>query len=255
MTYCNSARPNHAPKLLALVLSLVVVAGVPGSVRAHDDESYGAKDVYVLTAAQVKTRTGRSIDQWAARWWQWAYDHPEVLGDSSGEFAALGNVGGPVYFAEGSTGDPTKIEAVVPSGQYVLLPVATYLWTFFDPCAEVACAREIVNANFLDRIPYANVRIDGERVPNMWSHRVQLDAARPLVFKVDAGPIQEDGYGGILDAVQSGYWIMLAPLPPGKHHIVMTAAVPNLDPFTGELLEGYSMLDARLKLSVRSRNR
>jgi hypothetical protein len=116
---------------------------------------------------------------------------------------------------------------------------------------ESRSAREIVNHNFLEGITYVNVKIDGERVRNIASYMVRVDETKPVVFKVDAGPIQPDGYGGILKAVQGGYWVMLKPLPPGKHRISMFATVPNIDGLTGELAGGYTDLDAKLKLQVR----
>ena len=54
---------------------------------------------------------------------------PQLLGDTTGEFRSLGDVRGPVFFAEGSGGDPFKGSVDVPRGEYVLLPVATYIWT------------------------------------------------------------------------------------------------------------------------------
>ncbi len=52
----------------------------------------------------------------------------------------------------GVRGDPFKGGVDVPRGKYVLLPIATYIWTFFDPCAEIRCARRIINDNFLNHI-------------------------------------------------------------------------------------------------------
>ncbi len=219
-------------------------AGGPGD--RHDDGPA------VVAPGEVRAVTGKSLAEWGARWWQWAYENPEVLGDTTGEFGPLGNVGGPVFFAEGASAEPTRVAYDVPGGQYILLPVATYLWTFFDPCAEVDCARDIINRNFIEGISHVAVTVDGEPVRNLRKHLVRVSESRPIVFKVDAGPIQEDGYGGILDAVQGGYWVMLKPLPPGKHRIAMVATVPNLDPFTGEVLDGAFDLDARLKLTVQA---
>lgn len=228
---------------MALLLSAPLV-------HAHAAAGSGAgiRDVGVLTPNEVLAETGRTIAQWGARWWQWAFDHPEILGDTTGEFGHLGDVGGPVFFALGSGGDPVRARYEVPGDQYILLPVATYIWTFFDPCAEVDCARRIVNRNFIADISRVSVEIDGDRVRNMPAHLVRVSANNPLVFKVDAGPIQPDGYGGILDAVQGGYWVMLEPLSPGRHHISMFSTVPDLDPFTGEPLGGSVDLEAELLL-------
>jgi hypothetical protein len=212
-------------------------------------DRYGG-DVDVLSNQEVRRRTGKTIAEWGARWWKWAYDNPQVLGDVDGTYAALGNVGGPVFFAEGSGGDPFRASVTVPGGQYILLPVATYLWTFFDPCAEFACAQQIVNHNFIDGITSVSVTIDGERVRNLRAHLVRVeDGSAP--FTVDAGPIGEDGYGGILPAVQGGYWLMLAPLRAGEHRVSYSATVPTLDGATGEVLEGSTQLDADLRLRAR----
>ena len=221
---------------------------------AHEGDRDDERGAEVLSNQQVRAATGKTIAQWGAKWWQWAFDHPEVLSDTTGEFGPLGDVGGPVFFALGAGNDPVRAAYDVPGGKFILLPVATYIWTFFDPCADATCAREIVNHNFLDGITYVNVRVDGERVNNLRAHLVRVDENRPLVFKVDAGPIQDDGYGGILNAVQGGYWLMLEPLSAGKHRISMFSTVPILDPVTGELQNGYHDLDAKLELQARRRN-
>ena len=176
----------------------------------------------VLSTTHVLAKTGQSIDAWGAAWWQNAFVHPDLLGDTTGEFGYLGNVGGPVFFAEGSGGDPVSLSYTVPNNQYILLPVATYIWTFFDPCASVGCARTIVNS-FVSGITDAFASIDGVPVADLTSHLVTVDTTTPFVFQVDAGPIGPDGYGGILDAVQGGLWLMLDPLSSGMHTLTFGA--------------------------------
>ncbi len=136
-------------------------------------------------AACASSRTTRSSPRPGARspsggtrWWQWAFDHPEILSDTTGEFADLGDVRGPVFFAEGSGLDPFVGSANVPRGEYVLLPVATYLWTLFDPCAEVRCARQLINENFIKGIKSVFVWLDGRPVGNWASHVVKVDRIR-----------------------------------------------------------------------------
>lgn len=204
--------------------------------------------VQVLSNDEITWATGRSITEWGNSWWQWAFEHPEIFGDTSGEFGYLGDVRGPVFFAEGSGGEPLETSVEVPRGEYVLLPVATYIWTFFDPCAEIRCARRIVNDNFIKGIENVFVWIDGKPVGKLASHLVKVDRSNPQAFLVDAGPIDQDGYGGILPALQGGYWLMLAPLPPGSHQVVFGATVPELDPFTGEPTGGTVELNSRLTL-------
>lgn len=200
-----------------------------------------------LSSDEILTATGRSITEWGNSWWKWAFDHPEILSDTTGEFADLGDVRGPVFFAEGSGFDPFVGSADVPRGEYVLLPVATYLWTLFDPCAQVRCARQLINENFIKGIKSVFVWLDGKPVGNWASHVVKVDR-NPPVFIVDAGPIQDDGYGGPMSALQGGYWLMLDRLPEGKHSVVMRAKVPNLDPFTGEPTGEFVTLETHLTL-------
>jgi hypothetical protein len=203
----------------------------------------------VLSTTDVLAKTGQSIDAWGAAWWQNAFVHPDLLGDTTGEFGYLGNVGGPVFFAEGSGGDPVSLSYTVPNNQYILLPVATYIWTFFDPCASVGCARTIVNS-FVSGITDAFASIDGVPVADLTSHLVTVDTTTPFVFQVDAGPIGPDGYGGILDAVQGGLWLMLDPLSSGMHTLTFGATVPSLDPFTGDVLDGSIELATNLQLTA-----
>ena len=73
-------------------------------------------------------------------------------------------------------------------------------------------------------------------------------------FQVDAGPIGPDGYGGILDALQGGYWVMLRPLSPGPHRISFGATAPLVDGNTGEPVGGTLDLTAKLRLEAANPN-
>jgi hypothetical protein len=71
-----------------------------------------------------------------------------------------------VFFAEGSGGHPANVKYTVQGGKYVLLPVMTYIWTFFEPCAERVCATRIINDNVLAGVKNANLTVDGVPVPD-----------------------------------------------------------------------------------------
>src|SRR5258707_151753 len=117
-------------------------------------------------------------------------------------------------------------------------------------CADcVGCVAAIVNS-FASGITDAFASIDGVPVPDLTSHLVTVDTTTPFVFQVDAGPIGPDGYGGILDAVQAGLWLMLDPLSSAMHTLTFGATVPSLDPSTGEVLDGSIELATNLQLTA-----
>ena len=217
---------GRASCMATFALASVLVT-LPGQAERRDHDQ-------VLSSYEVVALTGRSMTEWGNAWWKFGFDNPDFLLDTTGEFSSLGDVRGPVFFAQGSGGEPNRARVDVPRGEYMLLPIATYIWTFFDPCAQVRCAREIINGNFINGIEDVFLKIDGRPVANLAAHLVWVDRHNPQVFLVDAGPIGDDGYGGILPALQGGYWVMLEPLEPGQHSVAFGATVPALDPFTGE---------------------
>ena len=87
---------------------VVVLAMAAPAARAEDRED--EKSANVLPSDEVLRRTGKTIDEWGAAWWQWAFVTPGVLGDTTGQFGAQGDVGGPVFFAEGSGSGAVKLE-------------------------------------------------------------------------------------------------------------------------------------------------
>jgi hypothetical protein len=229
---------------------IVVLALAAPSARAEDKED--EKSDKVLSSDEVLGRTGKTIDEWGAAWWQWAFVTPGVLGDTTGQFGPKGDVRGPVFFAEGSGGGAVKLEYTAPAGKYILLPVATYIWTFFPPCADPRCAAHIVDDNFVAHVKNAYATVEGVKVGDMQEHVVRVSHSNPLIFLVNAGPIDPtSGYGGILPAEQSGYWLMLAPLSPGTHQFAFGATIPNLDPNTGDALPGTTGLQTTLTLHVK----
>lgn len=217
----------------------------------------------VLSDADVLARTGRSTAQWGNAWWQWAFDQTlrqgnNVFDDPSGALGALGNVGGPVFFAEGSSGNPVNASYQVPGDQLVLLPVATYLWTIFDfqdgSCADASCAAQIINDNFIGGLSNLSATLDGVPFMDWASHLVRADAAHPALFDVyvgdcAAGQDPSSDYCGLQPAMQGGYFLMLDALPVGPHTFSFSFTANNLDPATGEVIPGTTDFQTTLNLT------
>ena len=67
--------------------------------------------------------------------------------------------------------------------------------------------------NAIDRVKRLIISIDSKKISNLANYRVRSDP-----FEVNFPEHNVFGVEpGITRAVSDGYWIMLKPLPPGKH--------------------------------------
>lgn len=212
-----------ARTFIALIAVLVISQPIPAQANGRDEQ------VRVLPS-DVRV-AGRTIGQWTGLWWRaalMASDSPFPTGGS--QPGALGDVGGPVFFAVASPGPgSTTYSYSVPRDQYVLLPLYTYSWavqTMQDPCGSYRCARALTN-RFVAATKSLSVRIDGDPVPQLFRH----DAVTPEFFTarvpVDGWWAAGDAeFSGLWYGVSSGYWLMLAPLSPGRHVLSIAVEAP-----------------------------
>lgn len=171
----------------------------------------GGADTGPLAAGPVE---GGSLGEWTARWWRWALGQwvaPYL--DPDGRLCDVGQ-DGPVWFLAGTDGTfkPRRV-CVVPEGKHLLVPVINMVhWQPRDsdaPCTELQ-ARAAVNNN---KLASAVVLLDGEPLGDIRLRRVRSDGC----FRMDP-----DDPGSRLGAAD-GYWLMLKPLPRGRHTLVIGA--------------------------------
>jgi hypothetical protein len=245
MSYQNAAAGRTRFVALTILLGFLAVT------LAAPARAGGAARAAVLPAGSIVG--GRTIGQWTADWWSWALSFPVEMSpllDDTGEFGPLGNVGGPVFFVVTSGGGKVSRQYKVPAGQYLLVPIYTYVWTYDDTCHRAACARQIAD-EFVLGVTKMSVRIDGKPVGNLFSHYERA----PSVFRVtvpDDG-LYGPGEGGTFPAVSSGYWLMLRPLNPGRHHVWVDALGPAADP--GDLIHFTTSLTLDVQPRRRSHGR
>jgi hypothetical protein len=179
---------------------------------------------------------GATLGEWGARHWQWTLSFPVGINpgqDVSGATCGYGQ-SGPVFFI------PRNFPpCAVPSGAALFVPIAGTVCSTAEPppfagrsAAELrACA-----AAEVDRYTGIVVRVDGEPVPEIASHRV-ASPPFPLLLPehnvLGASP-------GMAVAVADGYQLLLAPLPVGTHEIVAHV----------ELTDGTVLPDKVLHLTV-----
>jgi hypothetical protein len=187
------------------------------------------KDVLAPHAAVA----GKSIGQWSGDWWAAVVADPSADSPFVSDVdqpGALGNVGGPVFFAVASPGPGTTTYTyTVPPDQYVLVPLYTYSWNWMlptDPCGNFACALKQSDL-FVSKTDQLSVSIDGKAVHNLFHHY----AATPHVYTATA-PVDgwwaggDPEFAGLWFGVTSGYWLMLEPLSPGTHVIEVAVHAP-----------------------------
>jgi hypothetical protein len=208
---------------------------------------------------------GLSYAEWSAKWWQWASGIPAAqnpLFDTTGEFADQ-EQSGHVWFLAGAFGGTVERTATVPVGKALFFPILNALWWAPDDLGTAAFVAETYLglspaevANLTDEEligllsnfnidpyhvdpPYAadpsllelSLTIDGVPVRNLSAykktspafHIADTEFIKDLITLGFSGPIDELNN----QAVSAGYWIMLAPLRPGRHEIHFTSKVTN----------------------------
>jgi len=172
---------------------------------------------------------GTTYGEWTARQWQWLLSFPNPIspyGDEGGERCGYGQ-SGPVFFLTGTSGDPnTPRDCVVPAGTALLVPLLAGECSTVQPPplfgrdeAELAaCAAALV-----DQPLRLGATLNGEPIPDLERYRVRsplFSVALPADNRLGAEP-------GVAALVSDGYWLLLAPLPPGQH--VLRTGVALLD--------------------------
>jgi hypothetical protein len=174
----------------------------------------------------------------AARWWQWALEVPVAqspLLDTTGEFAAVGQ-SGPVWFLAGTWGGgPATRTFTVPAGKPLFFPIANYFAgdALHSPKAGGyppppldfvrAMCTAAIDPLGLDAL---SCEVDGVPVPITAQNRGQ---SIPFSLRLPANNIFQTAAVTFPACADEGYYVLLAPLPPGEHTIHFAAEQWGLD--------------------------
>lgn len=208
---------------LVPLLALALLLGAPAAALARDDPGVlppNANPTYPQGEGRAHP-FGKTYGQWSAAWSRWTFANPRVF-DDHGENCAVGQAG-KVWFLVGRSSSGTTVRTcTIPSGTALFFPLvnAGYFLDPVDPCrlataeATVACMRDTLNS-IISQATDLSLTIDGEQVTHLERYRVQSPVFRATLPD-----------GTILDPVVSdGFFILLAPLSPGRHTIRFTAAL------------------------------
>jgi hypothetical protein len=241
--------PGFKPIMLAAALSLLAM-GASNSAVAGANPNPGI-------APPGSHPYGKSYSEWAAAWWQWALSFPTAVNpllDTTGQFAGLGQ-SGPVFFLAGDFGGSVERTCTVPAGKALLFPLLNEFYLGFPcdarnlPGCEVDQALEQANdiATLLSFISAPlngaalSCEIDEHALKDLQRYREQSSAIFSVTlpednvfssFGIPAGPYHP--------CVDTGYYLMVAPLTPGSHKIH----------FTSQAGDGSASLEVMYHLTV-----
>jgi hypothetical protein len=182
---------------------------------------------------------GRDLSAFVNDWWQWAYSMPDTdspLRDTTGTNCGVNQQDSVWYLAGGVGSSRISRSCTVPPGQYLFFPVINMLiYTppgVFATCADTKAAAARNN----DRFVYIRVSVDGARVRDAERFRLASTDCFNLTERVEA-PYPVPAYA---PSATDGYWLMLRPLPPGRHRLEFQAFYTNPDEDFGGMVQNIS---------------
>jgi hypothetical protein len=170
----------------------------------------------------------------AAQWWQWVLDTPaseNPLTDSTGQFAAVNQPKGNVWFLAGNSGGTTVRTVTIPAGKALFVPVANVFdvedgtatpgGTVFSVKKPLQVAQGFVSS-VISTAYGLSCSVDGTPVPITAAN---LEVSTPFSLHLPADNLFGLSAGVYYPAVDSGYYVLLNPLSAGQHTIHFTGSI------------------------------
>ena len=170
-------------------------------------------------------------------WWQWAVSMPQdesPVRDAVGTHCGI-NQAGPVWFLAGGYGSSSiHRKCDIPSDKYIFFPVINTLNFPRNNFTKLKC-KDVKKAASLDNqyLYSFKVEIDGHKFVNPAFYRQSSKKCFDLAAR-SPGP---SGHSHAYPSATDGYWIMLKPLPVGKHKIAFRAQYDLDDADYGRMIQ------------------
>jgi hypothetical protein len=188
----------------------------------------GAFALALTMVASVSPAQYPRASHLASSWWQWALETPaseNPLTDTTGQFAAVNQPNGRVWFLAGNTGGTTVRTVTVPVGKALFFPIVNVfdvedaiiaggVKLFLIP-KPVQVAQTVVS-NIIATATGLSCEVDGSPVPITTAN---LEQSTPFSLHLPADNILGVPAGVYFPAVDSGYYVLLPPLSAGQHTI------------------------------------
>jgi len=190
--------------VIAILLSLLIFSNC------------SAREIVLPPGTSVE---GKNASDLSAEWWQWAMSAPDgtnPVEDTKGINCGVGQRG-KVWFLAGGFG-PSKIRrtCTIPANRHLFFPVINMAyWPRQDndkyTCQEAKQGAALNNDTALDLF----AEIDGVSVKDIKRFRVATEKCFDIYARVPPSQGAFKAYPSASD----GYWLLLSPLPKGKHTI------------------------------------
>ena len=177
---------------------------------------------------------GATYGEWGARWWMWADAIPAAINPIVQPNADCDvNQSGPVFFLSGVPGGVIR-PCTVRVGKALFFPIVNINNDY--PCPEPPpfqpapgqTLEEFLTAGaqfVIDFTTGLEVILDGVPLQDLFDYRATSHlftfTGDPSLTAVSDPCITGTPQSGVTD----GYWIMLTPLPPGPHTLVIRATL------------------------------
>lgn len=223
-------------------MAIACAASLPMLVAAAASaDARPAKAAPASVAAVGAAVGGLSPAEWTVRWWRWAHsfaDGERPYQDPDGSRCALGqDEDGPVWFLAGTDGrSGVRRRCQVPVGKHLLVPVIN-MYSHAPRIGEYALRCDQVKARVMvnnDALVSAVVVLDGKALPR--PARLTSRCFDPF----PGGDAEDRTHPGPYHAAADGYWLLLPPLAPGRHRLVIGANYGNgEDADFGEMIQNF----------------
>ena len=168
---------------------------------------------------------GESQGNLAVKWWQWAasFQYAESpVSDTTGERCAAGQQGD-IWFLAGTYEEKvTRRTCRVPEGKMIFFPLINYVVMPENCKGCLTCDAAMDTARqMVDEPMGLFAELDDRPIASLKDHRVASPACFDLAARTKGGP-------KIQPTATDGYWLLLRPLPKGKHTLRFGGSLPSL---------------------------
>lgn len=156
----------------------------------------------------------------AEQWWQWAMSSPRQsspVSDATGESCTTGQSGEVWFLAGGFGSSKIKRKCTIPAGRSLFFPLINMVyWPTPERVGVFTCERaKELSALNNDTAIDLFAEIDGKALDGLKQFRVASQSCFDVFSRVPSAQKPYKAYPSATD----GYWLLVRPLPPGRHSI------------------------------------